>query len=103
MLLLSYQRPHEQPSEIRRGIIIRMMEARWSLRVVACQTQAASSLRACVFPNHHKTPGRKTSGVAVPITCATNTHQPSPPFGVMSRIKELDCNRMDPDHLQQQI
>ncbi|GFT91980.1 hypothetical protein TNCV_125101 [Trichonephila clavipes] len=55
----------------------------------------------CVFPNHRKVPGRRISDIAVSIMCAANdTHPPTPSFGVVSRMTRLDCNEMEPGHLQ---
>ncbi|GFS98861.1 hypothetical protein TNCV_3528471 [Trichonephila clavipes] len=58
----------------------------------------------CVFPNHCKAPGRRTSGIAALITCAANdTHPSTSPFGVVSRMRRLACNKMEPGCLQRRI
>ncbi|GFX73927.1 transposable element Tcb2 transposase [Trichonephila clavipes] len=45
-----------------------------------------------VFPNHTKVPGRRTFGIAAPITCAAlDAHPSMPPFGVVPRTRKLDC------------
>ncbi|GFV77047.1 hypothetical protein TNCV_691151 [Trichonephila clavipes] len=50
------------------------------------QTQVVPSLEA---------PGRKTFGIAAPITCAALDAQTStPPFGVVPRTRKLNCNGM---------
>ncbi|GFW38434.1 uncharacterized protein TNCV_1332871 [Trichonephila clavipes] len=53
-----------------------------------------------VFSNHTKAPGRRTFGIAAPITCAALDARPStPPFGVVPPTRKLDCSGMQPGRL----
>ncbi|GFV67568.1 uncharacterized protein TNCV_4622481 [Trichonephila clavipes] len=55
---------------------------------------------SCVFSNHTKAPGRRTLGIAAPITCAAlGAHSTTPPFGVVLRTKKLDCSGLEPGRL----
>ncbi|GFT37193.1 uncharacterized protein TNCV_1126581 [Trichonephila clavipes] len=57
-----------------------------------------------VFSNHTKAPGRRTFGIAAPITCASlDAHPSTPPFGVVPRTRKLDCSGMEPGHLLRRI
>ncbi|GFV00530.1 hypothetical protein TNCV_3645081 [Trichonephila clavipes] len=64
--------------------IIRHARVEPTASLTTVQSQAAPSVRTCVFPNLHKAPGCRTSGIAVPITCAANAiHPPTPPRGLV--------------------
>ncbi|GFT51749.1 uncharacterized protein TNCV_4440491 [Trichonephila clavipes] len=50
----------------------------------------------CVFLNHTKARGGRTFGIAALITCAIlDAHPSTPPFELVSRIRKLDCSRME--------
>ncbi|GFS48837.1 hypothetical protein TNCV_3025541 [Trichonephila clavipes] len=119
MLLRCHRRRYEQQSEFERERIIEMMEAGWSARrgrlgsaqigrsdltgLVGCCPDTSSTFTTgpCASPNHRKATGSKICGIVAPIICAANdTYQSTPPFGVVSLTTGLNCNGMEPGHLQ---
>ncbi|GFX46397.1 uncharacterized protein TNCV_238591 [Trichonephila clavipes] len=119
--LRRFRRQYEQLSQFERGRIIGMMEAGWPARTPSTDqsfrrpphrkkcTRIANCFidrypgtgsifirDPCVFSNHTKAPGRKTFGIAAPITCAAlDAHPSTPPFGVVPRSKKLDLSGME--------
>ncbi|GFY24399.1 uncharacterized protein TNCV_1014471 [Trichonephila clavipes] len=50
-----------------------------------------------VFSNHMKAPVSRTFGIVVLIMCAAlEAHPSTPPFGVVPRMRKLDCSGMEP-------
>ncbi|GFV97755.1 hypothetical protein TNCV_2313401 [Trichonephila clavipes] len=67
-------------------------------------TSSTFTTDPCVFLNHLKAPGGGTFGIVARITCAANDTYPlTTSFGEVSRMARLNCNGMEPGHLQRRI
>ncbi|GFT23172.1 transposable element Tcb2 transposase [Trichonephila clavipes] len=101
MPLRRFRRQYEQLSQFERGIIIGLMEDGWSARRSARQLGRSDCVVAPSLgaPVSSLTVRRRLAEGHLGSLCPLRVLPLTPPFGVMTRLRKLDCSGMEPAQL----